>query len=183
MSLKINDYLISEEMIELCYSLAEKALSIGEVPVGCVFVHFKDSKNCGEVVVSGHNRTNESRNATRHAEIECIDEIVHRFGHSFDQLIELMSKTTVLLTLEPCLMCVRALRALRVSQVLFGAKNERFGGSQSVYNICDNHFINEPILKCYDVLDFDKSIKLLKMFYQQNNESAQKVKPKKLKTK
>jgi hypothetical protein len=60
MSLKINDYLINEEMIE-------KALTIGEVSVGCV--HFKDDNNCGQVVVSRHNRTNESTNGTTRQQI------------------------------------------------------------------------------------------------------------------
>jgi hypothetical protein len=79
-------------------------------------------------------------------------------------------------------MFIRALRALRVSQVLFRAKNERFGGTQSVCDICGNYLINKQILKCYEVLDFEKSLKLLQMFYQQNNKSAQKPKLKKLKT-
>jgi hypothetical protein len=62
-------------------------------------------------------------------------------------------------------MFVRPLRALRVSQVSFRVKNERFGRTQSFCDICANHLINEQILKCYEALDFEKSIKLLQMFY------------------
>jgi hypothetical protein len=77
-------------------------------------------------------------------------------------------------------MCVRA---LRVIQDFSSGKNERFGGTQSVCDICGNHLINEQILKYYEVLDFEKSINLLKIFNQQNNESAQKPNLKKLNTK
>jgi hypothetical protein len=48
---------------------AEEALRAGEVPVGCVYV--KD----GNVVAIGRNRTNELRNATKHAEIVAFDEL------------------------------------------------------------------------------------------------------------
>ncbi|KAI9336201.1 cytidine deaminase-like protein, partial [Zopfochytrium polystomum] len=49
--------------------LAEEALDVGEVPVGCVFVLG------GKVIARGRNRTNETLNGTRHAEFEAIDEI------------------------------------------------------------------------------------------------------------
>jgi len=53
--------------------LAKEALQSGEVPVGCVFVY--DSK----IVGRGRNRVNETRNATRHAEMVAIDDLRKRF--------------------------------------------------------------------------------------------------------
>ncbi|KAJ3553957.1 hypothetical protein NM688_g3350 [Phlebia brevispora] len=50
--------------------MAEEALAAGEVPVGCIFV--RD----GKIIAKARNRTNELRNATRHAELEAIDEIL-----------------------------------------------------------------------------------------------------------
>ncbi|CAG2181377.1 unnamed protein product [Oppiella nova] len=93
-----------------------------------------------------------------------------------------MADTTVLITLEPCLMCVRALRHLRVRQVLFGARNERFGGTDSVYNVSANELIDEPVLHCHQLLDADKAVDLLQRFYQQTNDSAPKPHRKRLKT-
>jgi len=173
---------ISDQLIDLCYKLAEDALASGEVPVGCVFVHDINHQNPGTVMATGHNRTNISRNATRHAEIECIDIMIDKFGANTKELGEFMSKTTVLLTLEPCVMCARALRALRVKEVLFGAKNERFGGSGSVYDVHTNEAIGDPPLQCHQALDSQRSIKLLQLFYEQNNQSAPKPNLKKLKT-
>ena len=174
MPIHINDNLISDELIELCYTLGLEGLASGEVPVGCVFVHLSDDNSSGEVIAKGHNRTNDRRNAISHAEMVCIDSVVERFGPNLDQLKQMMSKTTVLLTLEPCLMCVRALRLLTAKQVLFGARNERFGGFESVYNVSANELITDPIVNCYQVLDCNKSIELLQMFYKQTNESAPK---------
>ncbi|KAL0058206.1 tRNA(adenine34) deaminase [Marasmius tenuissimus] len=49
---------------------AEEALAAGEVPVGCVFV-----RN-GKIIAKARNRTNELRNATMHAELEAIDQVL-----------------------------------------------------------------------------------------------------------
>ena len=181
MPIESDGHVISDQLVNLCYEMAETALSCGEVPVGCVFVWFGGEDPDGTVVATGHNRTNMSRNACRHAEMECIDALVDKFGPDLSTLHPIMTETTVLLTLEPCLMCVRALRLLRVKQVLFGAKNDRFGGFDSVYNVSTNELINDPILNCHQVLDANKSIELLQNFYKQTNESAPKPHRKRLK--
>ncbi|KAG6889739.1 hypothetical protein C0995_015037 [Termitomyces sp. Mi166 len=58
------------EWMKEAMKMAEEALAGGEVPVGCVFV--RD----GRIIVQARNRTNELRNATRHAELEAIDSIL-----------------------------------------------------------------------------------------------------------
>lgn len=50
---------------------AEEALRLSEVPIGCVIVDEDD-----RIVSRGRNRTNESRNATRHAEFEALDPLL-----------------------------------------------------------------------------------------------------------
>ncbi|XP_054163469.1 tRNA-specific adenosine deaminase 2-like [Oppia nitens] len=182
MVIEMNGHSISDEFIDLCYKTAETSLASGEVPVGCIFVQFSSDHPNGHVLVTGHNRTNVTRNATRHAEMECIDKIVAKFGSQMNKLHEIMAETTVLLTLEPCLMCVRALRYLRPKQVLFGARNDRFGGNESVYNVSTNELISDPKLMCYQLLSAKKSIDLLQRFYKQTNESAPKPHRKRLKT-
>jgi len=56
--------------------LAKEALEAGEVPVGCVFVYNS------EIVGRGRNRVNETRNATRHAEMVAIDDLKKRFSNA-----------------------------------------------------------------------------------------------------
>lgn len=58
------------EFMKLALEQAKDALVNLEVPVGCVIVAD------GEVIASGRNRTTETRNATRHAEMEAIDFLV-----------------------------------------------------------------------------------------------------------
>ena len=98
---------------------AEAALREHEVPVGCVFVHQDKG-----IVGRGHNNTVASCNATRHAELEAIDQILITNAHS----PSLMAECTLYVTVEPCIMCASALRQLRIQHVVFGCRNDKFGG-------------------------------------------------------
>ena len=49
------------------FEYAQDALKVGEVPVGCIFVYK------GEIIATGRNEVNETKNATRHAELVAID--------------------------------------------------------------------------------------------------------------
>jgi len=139
--------------------LANEALEAGEVPVGCVFVY--DSN----IVGRGRNRVNETRNATRHAEMVAIDELRKLFFNSADDTLpacggrlrseqptgdisplnesessrltadDVFRSVTLYVTCEPCIMCAAALRILHVPTVVYGCANERFGGCGSVVNV------------------------------------------------
>ena len=65
----IGDALSADEGMEVAMKLARQALAAGEVPVGCVFVYQ------GIIIAIGRNTVNQTRNATRHAEINCIDDV------------------------------------------------------------------------------------------------------------
>ncbi|KAG0169303.1 tRNA(adenine34) deaminase [Apophysomyces sp. BC1021] len=103
--------------------VAQEAYDNLEVPVGCVFVH--DHK----VIARGRNRPNETCNATRHAEIEAIDEILKHHDRS------IFHDTDLYVTVEPCVMCASALRQIGIRQVYFGCGNDKFGGNGSVFDI------------------------------------------------
>jgi tRNA-specific adenosine deaminase 2 len=59
---------MEKKWMDEALDLAAEALEAGEVPVGCVFVYN------GEVIAKGRNTVNETRNATRHAELNCLDQ-------------------------------------------------------------------------------------------------------------
>ncbi|KAG8680859.1 tRNA(adenine34) deaminase, partial [Ceratobasidium sp. 395] len=111
-------------------AMAEEAMEAHEVPVGCVFVRG------GQVIARARNRTNELRNATRHAELEAIDEI---FANSTltptPTPSHPLSETDLYVTVEPCIMCASALRQVGLRATYFGAANERFGGCGSVLDV------------------------------------------------
>ncbi|KAI0733399.1 cytidine deaminase-like protein [Fomitopsis betulina] len=109
--------------------MAEEALAATEVPVGCVFV--RD----GRIIARARNRTNELRNATRHAELEAIDEILADAALTPARAAYPLSETTLYVTVEPCIMCASALRQMGIKEVFYGCENDRFGGCGSVLGV------------------------------------------------
>jgi tRNA-specific adenosine deaminase 2 len=165
-----------------CFALAREALNEGEVPVGCVAV-FKGKLNNKDVCheVGGRNRTNETKNATRHAEIECIDQLVDycKLNHIDFNSKAFWAQVTIYVTVEPCVMCSRALRLLGIVNVNYGSANERFGGCGSVFSIHDSpNIVGEP-MKCESTLNKTDAVDLLKKFYDGENPNAPEPKRKK----
>ncbi|XP_046396579.1 tRNA-specific adenosine deaminase 2 [Ischnura elegans] len=139
----------SEEMWDLAsYPLAERAfdkakegLAAGEVPIGCVFAYFPDKVSAEDkplqpvIIAESYNSPNLTRNPTRHAEINAI-EIAMEWAdeHNIPQA-SLWPRTSVIVTVEPCVMCASALLSLGVRHVRFGCHNFRFGGCGSVVDV------------------------------------------------
>jgi tRNA-specific adenosine deaminase 2 len=149
--------------METAFKLALEALDVGEVPIGCAFVDPADN----QVVAVGRNRTNETGNATRHAEIEAIDQLVAKG-------ITDLSGLSLFVTVEPCIMCAAALRMLRAKQVFFGCFNERFGGCGSIMSAHIMQLKQWPILdaKPADKDSARRAVLLLRRFYMRENERA-----------
>ncbi|CAI6360918.1 unnamed protein product [Macrosiphum euphorbiae] len=147
--------------ISLC--LAKEALEVGEVPVGCIFVD-----NDGNILASGRNTVNETKNATRHAEINCVDTIVKA------SFLEKLSNITVIVTVEPCIMCAAMLINIGCTNIVYGCANDRFGGCGTVLAV--------PGLENCKVqggLFGNQAMDLLKQFYKGQNPNAPENKVKK----
>lgn len=114
-----------EEFMRQALLLAEEAYRIGEVPVGCVFV-----RN-GEVIASGRNNTNETKNGTAHAELEAMGRLF--FGEN-PPPISIMKETDLYVTVEPCLMCASAIGLMNIRKVYYGCGNDKFGGCGSIFS-------------------------------------------------
>ncbi|KAK4836658.1 hypothetical protein QYF36_025824 [Acer negundo] len=119
--------------MELAIQQAKLALDCLEVPVGCVILEG------GKVVAAGRNRTNETRNATRHAEMEAIDFLLEKWqqkdGLSQLEVAEKFSKCSLYVTCEPCIMCAAALSIVGVQEVYYGCTNDKFGGCGSILSL------------------------------------------------
>jgi len=96
----------------------------GDVPVGAVLVDV-----AGEIVARGRNEKELVGDPTAHAEIVAIREATALLG---DWRLEGM---TLVVTLEPCVMCAGAIQAARISRVVFGAWDEKVGASGSLYDL------------------------------------------------
>ena len=166
------------EFEERSFKLAQDALDLGEVPVGCVFVF--ENKIIGE----GRNCTNEFKNATKHAEVEAIDQVLKWFKASEEagdkkDLKSIWSSADLYVTVEPCIMCARILRNLNLRTVYYGCKNERFGGCGSVLAIHETNLIADQQLSVKNErLNGNRAIFMLQTFYSGQNPNALKPKVK-----
>ena len=170
---------IDPEIEEKCFSMAQEALSAGEVPVGCLMIYSCENESKDIIMtheVTGRNRTNETKNATRHAEFECIEQMIEWFkGRNLDVSDKInWSKVTVYVTVEPCIMCCRGLRLLGIKNVYYGAKNDRFGGCGSVLSVHNDQSLGtDDCLQCHPAsLDPKRAIELLQRFYEGQNPNA-----------
>jgi tRNA(adenine34) deaminase len=102
---------------------AKKAAAAAEVPVGAVVVAD------GRVIARGRNRTEATRQAIAHAELEALRKASGAVG---DWRLD---GCTLYVTLEPCPMCAFAAVLARVDRVVFGAADPKFGGCGSAVNV------------------------------------------------
>ena len=113
---------------------AKKAGQKDEVPVGAVVVTEK-----GNILSSGHNRVIGLCDPTAHAEILAIREAASKV-----QNYRLLN-TTLYVTVEPCIMCMGAIIHARISTVVFGAFDPKWGAAGSLYNFSDDTRLNHQL--------------------------------------
>ena len=111
------------KFMELALEQANKALNCADVPVGAVIV--KD----GKVIAKAHNMRQKNQISTHHAEILAIEQACKYLGSWH------LDGCSIYVTLEPCPMCAGAIINSRISDVYFGAKEEKSGSLGSVINL------------------------------------------------
>ncbi|XP_034004053.1 tRNA-specific adenosine deaminase 2 [Trematomus bernacchii] len=168
----------SEEEIEKwmssAFDMAREALQNGEVPVGCLLVYNH------EVVGKGRNEVNETKNATRHAEMVALDQLQDWCRHSNLDVRCVCERTALYVTVEPCIMCAAALRLFKLPVVVFGCRNDRFGGCGSVLDVASADLpLTGNTFKCVSGHRAEEAVEMLKTFYRQENPNAPKPKTRK----
>ncbi|XP_019963874.2 tRNA-specific adenosine deaminase 2 [Paralichthys olivaceus] len=156
------------------FKMARDALENREVPVGCLLVHND------QVVGKGRNEVNHSKNATRHAEMVALDQLLDWCRHSNLDVRSVCERTALYVTVEPCIMCASALRLLNIPVVVYGCGNERFGGCGSVLDVSSANLPQTGTkFKCVSGHRAEEAVEMLKTFYKQENPNAPKPKPRK----
>lgn len=105
-------------------AIASAATNTGDVPVGAIVIN-KD----GIVIGKGSNEREANNDPTAHAEIVAIRNAASRLQNSR------LDGCTLIVTLEPCAMCAGAIAQSRISQVIFGAWDEKAGAVGSVWDV------------------------------------------------
>lgn len=105
---------------------AEKALALGEVPVGAVAVRG------GEIIARAHNERETGFDPTAHAEVLALRRAAEAIGS------RRLSDVTLYVTLEPCAMCAGSIVAARLGRLVFGAFDAERGCCGSLYRITED---------------------------------------------
>ncbi len=103
--------------------LAEKAAQEDEVPVGAIVIHE------GKVIGQGYNRREQQNNPIAHAEMIAIEEASRCLGSW--RLIQCL----LVVTLEPCPMCLAASQQARMGGIVYGATDPKGGALSMGYKL------------------------------------------------
>lgn len=93
---------------------AIKAYEMKEMPVGAVVIYN------GEIIGKGYNKKEFAHDSTMHAEIIAIKEACKSINDWR------LNECTIYVTMEPCPMCIGAIKEARIKDVICGIKNDKF---------------------------------------------------------
>jgi tRNA(adenine34) deaminase len=155
---------IHERWMGEALELAREAAEAGEVPVGCVLVAD------GEVIGRGRNSPIAMLDPTAHAEMLALRQGALAVGNYR------LESATLYCTLEPCPMCAGALVAARVGRLVFGARDLRFGGVRSKFEIADSPLLNHRV-DVVEGIGGAEATELLRAFFLDRRESASAIVP------
>lgn len=127
--------------------LAQKAASQDEVPVGAIVIRQ------GKIIGRGYNRREQRQDPCSHAEIEAIRSAARKIGSWRLEGCELV------VTLEPCPMCLAACQQARLMRVTYGAQDPKGGALALGYRLHEDvrthhrfEVREEPTAECGEVL-------------------------------
>ena len=104
--------------------LATDAAAASEIPVGAVVLDAE-----GRIIAEGRNNREATGDPTGHAEVEALRAAAASVG-SWN-----LEGHTLVITLEPCLMCAGAILQARIGRVVFGAWDDKAGAAGSMYDV------------------------------------------------
>jgi tRNA(adenine34) deaminase len=120
---------------------ARKAEAEGEVPVGAVVLLNE------KIVGRGHNSPIKMKDPSAHAEILALR---HAAKNNMNYRLP---GTILVVTIEPCVMCVGALIQARVEEVIYGAPDPKAGAIHSQFQLADVPQLNHSFQVTSGVLE------------------------------
>lgn len=110
--------------MDAALALASRASAVGDVPVGAVVVDAD-----GQIVGEGFNRREHTHDPTAHAEVLALREA------ALAKQTWRLDGCTLVVTLEPCVMCAGAVLAARIPRLVIGAWDDRAGATGSQWDL------------------------------------------------
>ncbi len=142
-----------QSLMQQAIAIANEAKSSGDVPVGALIVN-----EAGEVLSLGKNEREKDNDPTAHAEILAIRRAGEKLGSwRLDEL-------TLVVTLEPCVMCAGAILQSRLKRLVFGAFDQKAGAVGSCLDVIRDVRALSKVEVLSGVLE-DECAKLLTDFF------------------
>ena len=116
-----------ERFMREALALADQAAALGEVPVGAVAVHEDTIVGCGS------NRRETDRDPFAHAEMRAMSEAARELRRWRLSGVSLF--VTLVVTLEPCSLCVAAALQARIDRVVYGAPSPKAGALGGLFDL------------------------------------------------
>jgi tRNA(adenine34) deaminase len=113
-----------KQLMQQAIELAKESSNFDDVPVGALIANEQ-----GEVLATGKNLRKKNSDPTAHAEIVAIKSAGNKISNwRLDDL-------TLVVTLEPCVMCAGAITQTRLKRLVFGAFDQKAGAVGSVFDV------------------------------------------------
>ena len=138
--------------MDVALAEARLALDHDDVPVGAVVV-----RN-GTVIAQRHNERELTGDPTAHAEVLALRDAAAIVGSWR------LDDCTLVVTLEPCVMCAGALLNSRIGRLVYGAADLKGGATASLYNVSTDPRLNHNFPTRHGVRA-DESAALLESFF------------------
>jgi tRNA(adenine34) deaminase len=143
------------EIMKIALNQGERARKRNEVPIGAVLV-----ADNHQILAAEHNQTITLNDPTAHAEILTLRVAAAKIGNYR------LLNTILYVTVEPCPMCMGAAIHARVSHVIFGARDPKWGAAGSVYNFAADRRFNHH-LEVLDGICESECKQLIQNFFRQ----------------
>ena len=149
-----------KDYMKMALSLAKKAASRGDVPIGALIVYDGTKPDSpmgrlcqekgilpGTILGRGYNQRNRKNNALYHGEILAIEKACKKIG---DWRLE---DCTLYVNLEPCPMCAGAILQARIPRLVFSLRNPKAGFCGSLLNVLQMKELNHRVAIRENVLE------------------------------
>jgi len=126
-------YALLENAMDLAIDQARLASKLGETPVGAALLWGE------EVIAEAHNLRETRSDPLAHAECLVIAEAARKLKRWR------LCEATLVVTLEPCLMCMGAVLQARIPRIVFGASDPKAGAAGTLYDLSDDPRLNHKV--------------------------------------
>ena len=132
--------IVIEQAMRAALVEARAALVHDDVPVGAVVIRG------GEIIAARHNERELTGDPTAHAEVLALRDAAAAVGRWR------LDDCTLVVTLEPCVMCAGALVNSRLGHLVYGAADPKAGAAGSCFDLVDTEVLNHRVPRTTGVL-------------------------------